>query len=460
MKKLLTYLLFVFCFTIKGQFFTSCGTGLNAIVYGVFNDTILNKLIVSGWFTVADGKPYNGLATWDGQKFDSLGSGGIQPVGTRKEPFKQYKGKLYCQTKDFKLQAYDYQSKNWTIYPQVFNGYILDFVEYKNELIIVGDFTKVGSLKAKRLAKFNGVNFDTLPKSLPSLYYLTSAEVYNGDLYVGGNFAGETTFGGVARFDGTNWFPLGNGLVGGGPPEVSALKVYNGKLYIGGVWFFIDGKFNPSCVAWDGNQFINLGTFIYRGGQPAVISNFRVYKNKLYVFGGLDYIINSKTNDTTKTASMAVWNDTIWCKVFPKVTSFLLAMDNYQDDWYLTGNIYMYGDSVEYNNNSKLDTINFLGKFVGNNGKLELNCFDVKPPKPFQIGIYPNPFTNQIKFNLSDEFSEALTLSVYDALGQIVMQFQNVKPNDNINAETLAKGMYLFLFDDGRNRKLFKLLKE
>ena len=49
---------------------------------------------------------------------------------------------------------------------------------------------------------------------------------YNGDLIVGGN--------GIARWDGTQWYPLGNGITGSNH-VVYCTKEYNGKLYAGGL---------------------------------------------------------------------------------------------------------------------------------------------------------------------------------------------------------------------------------
>ncbi len=55
-------------------------------------------------------------------------------------------------------------------------------------------------------------------------------------LYVGGEFtiAGDVLANNIAKWDGTNWSPLGSGMQGGGSTSVSALTVYNGELIAGG----------------------------------------------------------------------------------------------------------------------------------------------------------------------------------------------------------------------------------
>ena len=65
------------------------------------------------------------------------------------------------------------------------------------------------------------------------VYALT---VYNGELIAGGNF---TTAGGVAcnriaRWNGSQWQPLGTGMSGTSSPFIRTLTVFNGELIAGG----------------------------------------------------------------------------------------------------------------------------------------------------------------------------------------------------------------------------------
>jgi hypothetical protein len=460
MVKKIIYIHILISKILIAQNFLGCGTGLNNTAYGLYNDSTLNKLIVLGNFTIANGKLFKGIAIWDGQQFDSLGTGALPPLCYRKEPIINYKGKLYMQGGDYRLQSYDYNTKLWTQISGQFDNYIRDFTIFNNELIIVGDFFNVGSLSARNIVKFNGITFDTLPK-LINTYRLYAVRSFNNELYVGGNFAGDTVFGATARFNGTKWLSMKNGLKGGAPPEVRSLEVYKEKLYIGGFWLTIDGKFNPSCIAWDGNNWIDLGTFIFQGGLPASITGFRIYKNKLYVFGGLDLIINKKKqNDTVKTYNMAVWNDTIWCGVKLKINSGAADVTNYNNQWYFAGNQTIYGDSIPFTQTSKVDTINYLGKYIGNNGKLERNCFDKIPVKLNSDGIYPNPFVNEIKFNFKSTFAKRCNLRVVNSLGQVIKTFVNIDSNGLLNLVDLPQGVYLFIFENDTTRKLVKLLKE
>jgi peptidoglycan hydrolase-like amidase len=84
--------------------------------------------------------------------------------------------------------------------------------------------------------------------------------VYNGELIAGGEFtyAGGVTCNGIARWNGSQWQPLGTGM--NGSLRCRALTVYNGELIAGG-WFTTAGGVTCNYIArWNGSQWQPLGT--------------------------------------------------------------------------------------------------------------------------------------------------------------------------------------------------------
>ncbi len=443
------------------QFFSGCGSGLNANLYGLFSDTITNKLIVSGNFTKAGNINCKGLATWDGQKFDSLGTGYETPMYGRQTPFIHFQGKLYTQGIDLKLQYYNYSTKIWTKLNDAFDGVISSMVIFNHELFLSGDFRKIGLLKASCVAKYNGFKFDTLNERL-TYNYVSNLCVYKNRLYAGGNFGSETNFGGIAYYENNQWHPLSTGLVGGGPPEVSALTIYKDKLYIGGMWFNIDGKFNPSCVAWDGNKFISVGILQYIGGQPATISKLIVHNGKLFAFGGVDRIINpNPPYDTLNTNFGAVWDDYQWCPLRPHFTSFSTAIETYKDKWYFNGYETMYGDSLPPNANTVEDSINYLGVYIANNGQLEKNCSRPKSNVKTLTSIYPNPFTNSITLeNIFNSNEANIQLEIINSIGQKVY-VTTIKKSSKLQIDLyfLPTGIYYLKVIEATEQSTYKIIK-
>src|SRR5690606_10965756 len=76
--------------------------------------------------------------------------------------------------------------------------------------------------------------------------------LYEGDLVIGGSFvsAGTQQALSVARWNGQEWRPMGNGA----GEHVYALAVYNGDLYAGGR--LTDAIGDPEIARWDAAAWI------------------------------------------------------------------------------------------------------------------------------------------------------------------------------------------------------------
>ncbi len=465
-KKIIIYLFIL----ISVNFFAQnnvigCGNGLNGQVRGLYNDTVLNKLIVSGWFTWADGTNYNGLATWDGKKFDSLGTGNPVPYGGG--IITRYKNKLYMFCDNLYLYSYDYQTKIWTQIPDKFNQRVNDLTIYNDELIIVGNFTKVGSTVVKNIIKYNGIAFDTLPKPLFS-FYINTVETYKNELYIGGNFD-PLPYTAIAKYDGSSWVKVSNNTsLTGASQSVNDLVIYNKKLYVTGNWSYTNGNFQPSLATWDGQSWGNIGTMIFDGGIPAANTTFKIHDNKLYVIGGFDSINNIKT------ANIAVWNDTTWCGVKMINNTGLqgLAIENYKNQWYFAGSQTMIADTVEITSTTPQDTINGLGIYVGNNGKLERNCFEKLPKQEITTEVILPQLISANSDGINDEiiiklpYTQHATLLVFNRWGNLVYKAESelgqseasqiLRWNGTYDNKPLPSGTYFYVVESINTNKEHK----
>src|SRR5690606_16743164 len=91
--------------------------------------------------------------------------------------------------------------------------------------------------------------------------FVNSLAVYNGELIAGGWFsiAGVRS---IARWDGSDWTPLGGGVGLSDCPscgaDVSAMLVYNGELIAAG-YFTVAGSTLANHIArWNGTNWSNL----------------------------------------------------------------------------------------------------------------------------------------------------------------------------------------------------------
>lgn len=148
----------------------------------------------------------------------------------------------------------DYLGFPYTNAPVV-NGIALDA---EGNLYAVGDFYEAGGIYVNRIAKWNGSNWSPLGTGTTSadLGANARAEVvatHGRDVYVGGAF---TQVGGIpvsriAKWNGTFWMPLGTDSTNGVNGEVRSLAVDDTGIYVAGR-FDRAGGLPASCIAkWE-----------------------------------------------------------------------------------------------------------------------------------------------------------------------------------------------------------------
>ena len=127
-----------------------------------------------------------------------------------------------------------------------------------------GSFSHAGGVGASGIARWDGTNWFPLGTGLDSgglIYALAFAP--NGDLYAGGRFTniGGVAVNGLARWDGTRWWDVGGGLTASPYGQVRALLFQGTNLYVGGYF----DQAGPQMIAvagvalWNGLTWSALG---------------------------------------------------------------------------------------------------------------------------------------------------------------------------------------------------------
>ncbi|HSH15335.1 MAG TPA: PQQ-binding-like beta-propeller repeat protein, partial [Verrucomicrobiae bacterium] len=124
-----------------------------------------------------------------------------------------------------------------------------------DEIYVGGDFTIAGGRMASHVAKWDGTRWSALGQGIAGS--VNALAWYNGELYAGGNFsqAGGQDIPMLARWNGTSWSAVG-------PPIndfVASLAVHDGLLYIGGYFSQLDGQPVGSILTWDGTTLSDTG---------------------------------------------------------------------------------------------------------------------------------------------------------------------------------------------------------
>jgi len=144
------------------------------------------------------------------------------------------------------------------------------FIEYQGQLIVGGIFDS-GSFKGIKeeahLVAFDGLRFtrfmgeDTV---ISQGGIINALEIYKGELIVGGNFNAfpplkNRGYKEVVAWDGHHWHTLGQGILGDGNELVYDLTVHRGELYVGGIFQQATGAPGNGLAKWDGSNWSNVG---------------------------------------------------------------------------------------------------------------------------------------------------------------------------------------------------------
>jgi len=171
----------------------------------------------------------------------------------------------------------------WTsISPPLTNGGTVFSLAFDSQgnLYAGGSFRDIGGIAALRIARWNGSQWQALGTGLGyngNAWNMVKAIAISpeGQVYAGGVFAssGSTTVNNIARWDGSNWNALGQGVVDSSP-SVNALTFdAAGNLYATGQFNWAKATNGTSLqvysvARWNGSAWSGLGTGL--GANPSL----------------------------------------------------------------------------------------------------------------------------------------------------------------------------------------------
>ncbi len=192
------------------------------------------------------------------------------------------------------------------------------------ESLIVGGFwdNAAGVTDSASLARWDGTDWHNLGAGWNGAARGTvwSMTVWNNELYVGGQFVDLgplTGANGIAKWDGTTWSKIGDGYTTGIGPGVFAIQPFDDgsgeKLYVAGRFTVFGNASNSAIVArWNGTEWEGLGDGLGRAATFAGAEAMVVFDDgtgpALYV-GGRDIIAGAGVYNVVK------WDGTEWTGV-------------------------------------------------------------------------------------------------------------------------------------------------
>lgn len=236
------------------------------------------------------------------------------------------------------------------------DGDVMSLAVFNGDLIVGGWFTSVGDLGTNGIARWNGSAWSPLGSGLNDPLYEPSGasglSVYGGSLIAAGIFSqsGATALRNVARWDGTQWSPLGEGINGPG----QALEVFDDTLYVGGA-FDSTGAIPAAALAkWDGLEWIEVGGGVH-GAQGSSVLALKGYKDRLIVGGYFTDVGGMLARN------IASWDGESWGTLDPGMDQAVTALEVHQDTLFISGG---WGSLMRWDPTGGLQQDQYLGGFA------------------------------------------------------------------------------------------------
>ncbi|HVR36845.1 MAG TPA: Ig-like domain-containing protein, partial [Methylomirabilota bacterium] len=181
----------------------------------------------------------------------------------------------------------------------------------EEDLYVGGSFSQAGGVNAANVARWDGTQWWPLGDGL-SGGSVRALAIFEGQLIAGGTFttAGGSPVGYIAAFDGSNWSALGDGVSASSPseqnPPVRAMEVWDGKLVVGGAFDGAGGVMSSNVAVWDGIEWSSLGSD-GGNGVDGPVRKFQVDAAGDLAVGGAFRVAGGQSN-----AFLARWDGTQW----------------------------------------------------------------------------------------------------------------------------------------------------
>lgn len=172
---------------------------------------------------------------------------------------------------------------SWSALGDGFDNNVMALAEYDGQVVAGGSFRHSGATTLEHIARWDGTAWQPLGEGMPGVG-VNSLAGFDGDLYAG-----------AYRWDGNTW---SNVLQTNG--EVRTLAVRDGLLYVGGNFTMARGDSVAHVFAWDGAQIIPLGD-----GLPYTVTD------GVALADGVAFA----TTDPTGFGNVARWDGQAWTNV-------------------------------------------------------------------------------------------------------------------------------------------------
>jgi hypothetical protein len=234
-------------------------------------------IVAGGTFTLADGRPANRIAQWDGTAWSSLGLGLDDEVSavvvlasSTTAPDQLFAVGLFDFAGGVPARGVaEWRDGSWhSVGGSLDDGFVNTAITDSTNLVVGGQFSGAGGVDARNIAVWNGSEWRSMQGGLDNIP--ESLALWDGDaggtesplLVAVGRFyqAGVIDVGGIAAWDGERWSPIGYGSTSGISPTMYSVTSWDSdgpgpippQLIAGGGFSEMDGREMEYLARWQG----------------------------------------------------------------------------------------------------------------------------------------------------------------------------------------------------------------
>jgi trimeric autotransporter adhesin len=242
-------------------------TGTNPSLTGLVRHQ--GQIYASGLFQFAGGVPAQNMAVWNGSDWQPFSGANNEVRRLLSDGTSLYAAGDFTTIGGIPaVRAARWNGLSWAALGTGPSSDIYDAVLNGSELLVGGSFVMAGSVPAVTVARWDGAEWRALNSgrqqgmNLP-LGIVRAFDVFNGDLYAGGDFvgAGAELHSKVARWNGVDWSALGSGIIGPSGHRIRAIahSTHVQDLYAGGTFTNIGGVIASNVAVWKGLSWQSMG---------------------------------------------------------------------------------------------------------------------------------------------------------------------------------------------------------
>ncbi len=290
MKKIFfTFSLVFLCFFSNAQNWAPLGEGTHDQNIEIELISYDGKLFAAGEFSEIGDVAAKGIAYYSDDKWHIVDPGkndftSVQGLGVIKNELYAISSRSTFNILKKELMKLNRNNYRWEIIPNsAITGEINDMIEFKGKLYIGGAFEVERDSDIENLATWDGRSWK---KVRDDRYYalepgeIHDLEIFNNGLIILSQIQdnSQLRFKKIAKFDGKNWDNLRKGIQFNG--ATTSLATFNNKLFVGGSGFsIIPGVLNTPLVCWDGYSWKPID----QAADIPNISKIISFENRLYI---------------------------------------------------------------------------------------------------------------------------------------------------------------------------------